>query len=197
MHADSDDDALIARIRDGDEAALRPLFDRYEGLVRSRLARRIPPDLTRKFAVEDVLQETYLTAFVRIGDFESRGDGAFGAWMTKIALNKLREEIRRFRATRRRGERQEVTKGARPDTVYFEGQDPSPSQFAMGRELELRLETAIATLPEDYRRALDLVQAKGQTLREAAEEMGRSHEAVKKLYARAVAKLAAILDPER
>ena len=196
MPADSDDDALIARIRDGDEAALRPLFDRYEGLVRSRLVRRIPPDLTRKFAVEDVLQETYLTAFVRIGDFESRGDGAFGAWLTKIALNKLREEIRRFRATRRRGERQEVTKGARPDTVYFEGQDPSPSQFAMGRELELRLEAAIAALPEDYRRALDLVQAKGRTLREAAEEMGRSHEAVKKLYARAVAKLAVILEPE-
>jgi len=197
MHADSDDDALIARIRDGDEAALRPLFDRYEGLLRSRLARRIPPDLTRKFAVEDILQETYLTAFIRIGDFESRGDGAFGAWLTKIALNKLREEIRRFRATRRRGERQEVTKGARPDTVYFQGQDPSPSQFAMGRELELRLEAAMATLSEDYRRALELVQAKRRTLREAAEEMGRSHEAMKKLYARAVAKLAAILDPER
>ncbi|MEN8148611.1 MAG: sigma-70 family RNA polymerase sigma factor [Planctomycetota bacterium] len=196
MNADADDDALIARIRDGDEAALRPLFDRYEARVRARVERRIPADLKRKFAVEDILQEARLTAYVRIGDFESRGEGAFGAWLEKIALNKLREEIRRFRATRRRGDRQEVTKGARPDTVYFEGQDPSPSQFAMGRELELRLEAAMATLPEDYRRALDLVQAQRRTLREAAEEMGRSHEAMKKLYARAVAKLAAILSPE-
>ena len=29
--------------------------------------------------------------------FESRGDGAFGAWISRIALYKLREEIRRFR----------------------------------------------------------------------------------------------------
>jgi RNA polymerase sigma-70 factor (ECF subfamily) len=194
MDARADDEALIARIRDGDEAALRPLFSRYEARVRARVERRIPADLTRKFAVEDILQETYLTAFVRIGDFESRGEGAFGAWLASIALNKLREEIRRFRATRRRGERQEVTKGARPDTVLFQGSDPSPSQYAMGRELELRLEAAIQTLPEDYRQALDLVQAKRRTLREAAEEMGRTHEAMKKLYARAVAKLAGILE---
>jgi RNA polymerase sigma-70 factor (ECF subfamily) len=194
MHEDADD-ALIARIRDGDETALRPLFDRYEGRVRARVERRIPADLKRKFSVEDVLQETYLTAFVRIADFESRGDGAFGAWLAQIALYKLREEIRRFRATRRRGERQEVTKGARPDTTFFQGRDPSPSQFAMGRELELRLEAAMETLPEDYREALDLVQAKRRTLREAALEMGRTHEAMKKLYARAVAKLAAVLEP--
>lgn len=196
MHPDSDnDDALIARIRGGDEGALRPLFRRYEGPVRARIERRIPADLKRKFSVEDVLQETYLTAFVRIGDFESRGDGSFGAWLARIALNKLREEIRRFRSTRRRGERQEVTKGARPDTLWFQGRDPSPSQCAMGHELEVRLEAAMAALPDDYRRALELVQAKRRTLREAAAEMGRSHEAMKKLYARAVARLAAILEP--
>jgi RNA polymerase sigma-70 factor (ECF subfamily) len=188
------DDELIEGFRGGDESALRDLFDRYEGMVRGRVDRRIPADLKRKFAVEDILQETYLTVFRRIGDFESRGDGAFGGWVATIALYKLREEIRRFRETRRRGESREVTKGARPDTLYFQGGGPSPSEFAMGRELELRLEAAMARLAPDYREALTLVQAKRLTLREAAERMGRSREAMKKLYARAVAKLAAMME---
>jgi RNA polymerase sigma-70 factor (ECF subfamily) len=194
MHQDADDEVLIARVRVGDESALRPLFDRYEGQVRARIRRRIPADLNRKFAVEDILQETYLTAFQRIGEFEHRGEGAFGAWISQIALYKLRDEIRRFRRTRRRGDRQEVTRGARPDTTFIQGNGPSPSQFAMGRELELRLEVAMAALPEDYREALTLVQAKRLTLREAAERMGRSREAMKKLYARAVARLASQLE---
>jgi len=194
MHDDADDDALIARVKGGDESALRPLLDRYEGQIRSRIQRRIPADLKRKFAVEDILQETYLTAYQRFADFESRGDGAFGAWISRIALYKLREEIRRFRETRRRGERQEVSRGGRPDTTFLQGSGPSPSQFAMGRELELRLEVAMAALPEDYREALTLVQAKRLTLREAAEQMGRTREAMKKLYARAVARLASQLE---
>jgi RNA polymerase sigma-70 factor (ECF subfamily) len=188
------DDDLIQAFRGGDEAALRRLFERYEKMVRGRVERRIPADLTRKFSVEDILQETWLTVFRRIGDFESRGDGAFGGWVARIALFKLREEIRRFRETRRRGASREVTKGARPDTQWFEGGGPSPSEFAMGRELELRLEAAMGSLPKDYREALTLVQAKRLTLREAAERMGRSREAMKKLYARAVAKLAAMME---
>jgi len=188
------DETLIDRFRDGDEAALRELFDRYEGAVRTRVDRRIPPALKRKFSARDALQETYLTVVRRIDDFEPRGDGAFGAWMGRIALSALRDEIRRYRATARRGARQEVTKGARPDTQLFEGGGPSPSQFAMGRELELRLERAMASLPGDYREALRLVQARRLTLREAAGEMGRSREAMKKLYARAVARLAALME---
>jgi len=194
MHEDADDEILIARVREGDESALRPLFDRYEGQVRARIRRRIPADLKRKFAVEDILQETYLTAYQRIGEFEHRGEGAFRAWISQIALYKLRDEIRRFRETRRRGERQEVSRGARPDTTFIQGTGPSPSQFAMGRELEARLEVAMAALPEDYREALTLVQARRLTLREAAESMGRSREAMKKLYARAVARLASQLE---
>ena len=64
----------------------------------------------------------------------------------------------------------------------------------MGRELELRIKAAMAALPEDYREALRLVQARRLTLREAAEEMGRTREAMKKLYARAVAKLASLME---
>ena len=194
MDADTEDDGLIERFRAGDEAALRLLFERYEPQVRLRIKGRIPLDLKRKFSVDDVLQETWITAFRRFSEFESRGEGAFGAWIGQIAIFKLKEEIRRFRGTARRGASREVSRGARPDTTWFQGANPSPSQHAMGREMELRLQAAITTLPEDYREALHLVQTQRLSLRDAAERMGRSREAMKKHYARAVGRLAAILE---
>jgi DNA-directed RNA polymerase specialized sigma24 family protein len=45
-------------------------------------------------------------------------------------------------------------------------------------------------LPEDYRRILELVQFEGLTLRDAAGRMGRSYEAAKKLYGRALSRFA-------
>lgn len=194
MNPDIDDHALIERFRGGDEAALRQLFDRHEPLVRRRIDAGIPADLKRKFSVEDVLQETWITAYRRFSDFESRGEGAFGAWIAQIAAFKLKEEIRRFRGTARRGSRREITRGARPDTMLIEGGSPSPSQQAMGRELELRLTAAITSLPEDYREALRLVQTQRLSLADAAERMGRSREAMKKLYSRAVGRLADLLE---
>ena len=45
-------------------------------------------------------------------------------------------------------------------------------------------------LPDDYRNVLRMALEDGLTLKEAARRMGRSHEAVKKLYGRALARLA-------
>jgi len=49
-------------------------------------------------------------------------------------------------------------------------------------------------LPGDYRQVLQLVQLDHLALKEAAVSMGRSYEATKKLYGRAVAALARELD---
>jgi DNA-directed RNA polymerase specialized sigma24 family protein len=49
-------------------------------------------------------------------------------------------------------------------------------------------------LPEDYREILLLTRAQGLTIREAAERMGRSLEAAKKLSARALARFGELLD---
>ena len=189
-----DEHALTARVRTGDEAAWTALFARAEPSLRARIELKLPPALRRKVSVEDVLQEARLVAFRRIGEFEDRGDGAFAAWMARIAELKLLEMVRRYLATGKRRGAKEISRGARPDTAQFLGRGPSPSDVASAREQKARVSRALAGLRPDYRTVLTLVQFEQLTLAQAGERMGRSREAMKKLYGRALTKLAESLE---
>jgi len=187
------DGELVRRAREGSSPALRALIERHESAVTGFLARRLPAGLRRKVAPEDILQEVWLVANSRLAEFEDRGDGAFRAWVMRIAEFKLREAIRAYLGTRKRADVREVSRGGRPDTAAFRADDPSPSQVAQGNELRDAAARAMATLPPDYREILRLVQVEGLTLKVAAERMDRSHDATKKLYGRALARFATLL----
>lgn len=188
---------LVARAQAGDEAAFQALCERYEGLLRPRLAAWLKGPVQRKLSVADLLQEAYITAHERLSDFEDRGEGAFGAWLAQIAEFKARDAIRRYVAAEKRDVRREASRGARPETRMFLGSGPTPSQAAVGQEREAAVLRAMDGLPDDYRQVLHLVRGSGITLKEAAEVMGRSHEATKKLYGRAVSRLADLLQGNR
>jgi RNA polymerase sigma factor (sigma-70 family) len=70
------------------------------------------------------------------------------------------------------------------------GRSPSPSQVAIGRETREAAQRALATLPPTYQEVIRLVQGEGLTLAQAGERMGRSRDAVKGLYSRALGRLA-------
>jgi DNA-directed RNA polymerase specialized sigma24 family protein len=112
---------LAAQAVVGDASAFRELLARAEPAVRAQIERRLPAALRRKVAVDDVLQDARLVAFRRIAEFDDRGDGAFAAWLGRIAELKLRESVRRYLGTRKRGAAAEVSRGARPDTEDFRG----------------------------------------------------------------------------
>ena len=64
------------------------------------------------------------------------------------------------------------------------GQDSSPSHRAVRRERAVLLADALAQLPADYREALVLRELEGKSLADAALAMGRTTDAVQKLWAR-------------
>jgi len=190
------DEILIERVRDGDDAALRTLFERHDGMLRRRVQRQLPPALRRRVSTDDVLQEAHIVAFQRFGEFEERGAGAFAAWLGRIADLKVNEAIRCHLGTQKRGANREVSRGDRPDTAQFRGRGPTPSEDAIGRELRAAAERRLRELRPSQREILALIQADGLTLTQAALRMGRSYEATKKLYARALARLADLLDQD-
>ena len=191
---DGDERTLAERARAGDETAFRALWDAATPRVRRRLERLLPPALRRKVDVDDVLQEASIVAVRRIGEFEARGEGAFAAWLQRIAELKLREAVRRFLGTAKRG--REVTKPDRPSTAKFEGRGPSPSEVAQAAELRARASVALDALAPDYREILHLVQIEMLPLAEAAVRMNRTPEAARKLYGRALSRYAEMLDVE-
>jgi RNA polymerase sigma-70 factor (ECF subfamily) len=73
-------------------------------------------------------------------------------------------------------------------------QQSSPSQQAMRQEDLLRLAGALAALPEEQRRAVELHHLQGCPLAGVAEQLGRSKGAVAALLFRALQKLRHLLD---
>jgi RNA polymerase sigma-70 factor (ECF subfamily) len=182
---------LVRRAKAGDEAAFGELFDRHAGDVAAVVRRRIAPALLRKTSISDVLQETRIVAFAKCAAFEDRGDGAFRAWILGIAEMHVRRTLRHYGADGKRAAGREVTRGARGETAGFAARGPSPSEVAIADELQATALRVLGTLPDHYREVLQLTQFEGLTLRDAGVRMGRSHEAVKKLYGRAMTRFAA------
>ena len=69
----------------------------------------------------------------------------------------------------------------------------SPSRQARRREQAAQLAEALGRLPDDYREVLVLRHLEELSFPEVARRLGRSVEAVKKLWARAVPRLREVL----
>jgi RNA polymerase sigma-70 factor, ECF subfamily len=82
------DEALAARLADGDEPALRELLRRYERPLASFLHRQ-----TGGRDVEDLYQETWLRVVRHAAHFDS--GRRFSTWLFQIAVNLCRDWQRR------------------------------------------------------------------------------------------------------
>jgi RNA polymerase sigma factor (sigma-70 family) len=88
-----DDRALVARVADGDRAALESLYRLHAGWLAVRLHGRCQDT----DAVDTALQDTFLAAWTSASTF--RGDGDVGAWLWGIALRRLIDQLRKRRPT--------------------------------------------------------------------------------------------------
>ena len=132
---------LLARARAGDEAALERLLERYRPRLVRWAAGRLPSGTRDLVETQDIVQETLLQAFRRIGAIEIRGEGALQAYLRQALLNRIRMEIRR--AARK--------PGGEPCPEEMPSPAPSPAEHAIGREALDRYERALATLRESDR----------------------------------------------
>lgn len=81
-------DALARRIKAGDQAAFHELILAVHVQVRSAIA----VGATSTDMLDELLQQTFVTCFERIGQYEERG--TLLAWLKGIARNHLRSELR-------------------------------------------------------------------------------------------------------
>lgn len=166
-----DDRELIARVRAGDPAAERALYDAHVDRV-YRLSYRMAgdDDLARDFT-----QETFIRAFERLDTF--RGEAAFSTWLhsiaTSVALNGLRK-VKRFR--KREADIEEA------DGVTAGRRHAEP-------DLKRRLAEAIDGLPEGYRTVFLLHDVEGYTHEEIGAALAIESGTSKAQLSRARAKL--------
>jgi RNA polymerase sigma-70 factor (ECF subfamily) len=148
------DTALLKRMRDGDESAVGQLYDRYSGIVYS-VALRVLNDTG---AAEDVLQEVFLQLWRNPGVFDSNR-GSLGAWLAVIARNRAIDSLRRRRPET------EVEK------VVLSVDCDLESETARRVSIE-KARAALAKVPAEQRKALELAFFQGLTHTEIAAKTG-------------------------
>ena len=80
---------MIEKCLDGDINAQFQLYKQYSKAMYN-IASRI---LNNKMDAEDILQESFITAFNRLGELKNRD--AFGSWLKRIVINKCISQQRR------------------------------------------------------------------------------------------------------
>ena len=192
-------DPRIAAAVHGDRDALAALLHEHGAEVRRRIAAETPADLSATFDIDDVMQITYLEAFLRIGRFDPPRTAEFVAWLTRIARNNLIDALRELRAAKRPppARRQYGPAEAELSSVAFlEGlgwTSTTPSRQAAAGEMHAELRAALGRLPPDYRRVIELYELEGRTVAATAAALDRSEGAVFMLRARAMDRLREIL----
>jgi RNA polymerase sigma-70 factor (ECF subfamily) len=164
---------LVTAAMCGDEPAFETLFKRYQPRIFALALRytRVRED------AEDVVQQTFLKAFVHLHRFE--GKASFCTWLTRIAINEALMFLRRGRALRQltlddSSEDDLATRGLQiPDS------GPSPEMSYFQREGAQVLCAAIDELKPRTRTAIELRELAELSTQETARHMGLSVAGVK------------------
>ena len=202
MQTTPEHDALLARARAGELAALVELLDELGQEVRRRLAPKISPQWRVLLDEDDVMQTTYLEAVTRFDKFNQGSSREFLAWLWRLAENNLIDGVRALEAAKRPDPSKRVTgKSAEGDSmsslvtvlgVTF----TTPSINVARSEAGDHLMMVVEQLPDVYRRVVKLYDLENKSIEEVAAEVGRSQGAVYMLRARAHEQLKELLGRE-
>ncbi len=189
------EEALVERASGGDESALCRLLEYFGPIVRERLKSKIGQQWRSSLDEDDVMQVSYLEAFLLIHQFKYRGPGSFLAWLSQVAENNLRDALRGLQAAKRPNPKNRV-QISRPVENSFVAlvellgvTNSTPSRAAARDESEQLIEHVLSGLPPDYERVVRLYDLEGRSAQEVAEQLGRSTGAIYMLRARAHEKM--------
>ena len=144
----NDDVGLVIQAQGGDRRAFTRLLQTHDDHMRG-LAWQLLRDHDAR---DDVLQEAYLKAYRALPRF--RAEAKFSTWLYRIVYRTCLDHLRRTRTV--------VPLDDAHDAADWR---PDPSQVAADRSL---IDAALASLPEDQRAAVLLVDADGLSYDEAA-----------------------------
>jgi len=195
---DEGEDSAVATALTGDNAAFGRALDGCRNYLRMVAREELPRDLAAKLSTSDLVQETFLGAHRDIGGFRGRSAGELRAWLRGILVHQLSRVRRHYRATGRREIGREAASGgpgAAGASRGFVDDRPTPTTGAVRREQIEAVLAALRRLPEPYRSVVTLHQCEGMTFEAIGLALGRSEEATRKLWARALIRLTLELGP--
>lgn len=175
---------LFEQARLGSTPAIEAFYQRCAAkllpLIRLRMGRALRAELESR----DILQAVLLKAVPRLSQLKE--PEAVMPWLSKIAENEIRDRADYWQRARRDANRR---------VPISEGAMDVPAQVRQALSLVIvnedveRLERALEALPESQREAIVLHKLEELTFREMGERLGKTEDACRMTYARAMAAL--------
>jgi RNA polymerase sigma-70 factor (ECF subfamily) len=203
----ADEQALVAALRQGDEATFEALLDRYHGAMVA-LALNYVRD---RAVAEEVAQETWLAVLKGIDRFEGRS--ALKTWIFQILVNRAKTRgVREGRTVPLSALENPDRDGREPAVAadrflpathaQWPGHwasapqrwDLDPEASLLSGELRGWIEEAIAALPESQRLIITLRDVQGWSPEEVCESLGITDGNQRVLLHRARARLRGLLE---
>jgi RNA polymerase sigma-70 factor (ECF subfamily) len=173
------DAALMLRVKEGDIGAFEELVDKYKQPVMNLVYRTLR-DATE---AEDLAQNVFVQVYKSAHRYKSTAK--FSTWLFTIARNLCLNEIRR--RSRHPAESLDVPhpdQEDQPMRQFADKKDFGPTESLLQRELERKVDEALAELPENQRTALLLCRQEELSYEEIAGVIGCSLSATKSLIHR-------------
>jgi RNA polymerase sigma-70 factor (ECF subfamily) len=186
-------EADLVRAAVHDEVARQTLFlQSYDRLLRL-IRRNLPLAMEHLVTPEDILQDTYITAFQNFSRFRYQGPGSFHRWIARLARNRIVNVLEAHQAQKRGGGWHAVNLANNTSAstvlgilhVLAKG-EKSPRQLAADQEAIALVHAALGGLPDDQVQAVQLRYVEGLSINDAAREMDRTEQAIKMLCFRAL-----------
>jgi len=184
--------ADLAAARAGESQALGRVLQGCRAYLLTVANAELDADLVVKGGASDLVQESLMEAQQAFGAFAGSDEEEFLHWLRRILKNNLVDLVRRYRGTLARNIGQEVRldrSGATPLRQQLTAGGGSPLEGLLALEKSLALEAGLARLPEEYRRVIDLRHMQGQTFPQIGAALGKSAEAARKVWFRALRQL--------
>jgi RNA polymerase sigma-70 factor (ECF subfamily) len=178
------------------EDRYRPLED-YAEYLRLLTRLHLDPRLQGQIDPADVAQQTLLKAHQGRAQFRGDSDAEMAAWLRAILANHLTDLLRKHgRGEAGQGYSLEAAlehSSARLGR-WLTADQSSPSQKAVRQEELLAMARALARLPEDQRKALEMRHLQDRSVTEVSQSMGKSPAAVAGLLRRGMKALRELMD---
>ena len=186
---ESDIQHLLRLARQGEPDALGALLEQYRCYLRVLARLQIHRRLQSKADASDVVQETFLQAHRHFEHFHGATEAEVLVWLRQILASCVATVVRRYYGTQQRDPRLETDiasqldqSSAMLDRSFLQ---TSPSVSAARRERVVVLCNALETMSPHYREVIILHHLHELPFPEVATQMGRSPEAIRKLWIRA------------
>lgn len=188
----------IRLAREGKAEALGELLASYRNYLRLLAATCIDGDVRGKADASDVVQDTLLKAHQNFGKFRGTTELEWIAWVRQILVNNLADLHRRFSLKGRKISRERSLDAAMDRSSLMlrnlvPAHGPSPSQEAQHREMSVILADALAELEPEDREVVILRNLQELDWNEIAKRTGRSPDAARMLWTRALQRVGGLL----